>query len=141
MLAGADREKFLKLQALFDSANEGERLAALAAANRILERNKVTWRDLNGHSPVPVSPPQPPPPKAWSPAADAPTEERETLGKDAADRMYLVLQELLSHGLTPWELNFTNDMIAKIEQYEGRSFLSKKQLAVIERMFDQYLSK
>jgi hypothetical protein len=138
MLEGADREKFLKLQALFDSPVESERLAALSAANRLLERNNTTWRDLNGHSPVPVSPPPPP---AWSPAADAPAEERKHLGKEAADRMYLVLQELLAHKLTAWETKFTTDMIAKIEEYEGRSFLSSKQLAIIERMYDDYISK
>lgn len=45
-MSNDDFKKLRKLMALFDAAAEGERLAALAAANTLLARTKTYWRDL-----------------------------------------------------------------------------------------------
>lgn len=46
--ARLDRGRFGRVLALFDSATEGERHAALEAANRLLTAAGLRWRDLLG---------------------------------------------------------------------------------------------
>ncbi len=66
----ANLQQLYKFMALFDSQNEGERYAALAAANRFLQSRSLTWRDLVVANTAP-----PPPPRAEARPDYGPVEE------------------------------------------------------------------
>lgn len=44
-------------------------------------------------------------------------------------------------GLTDWEWSFLNDQVKRYEEYGDRTRFSDKQMAVIDRVYEEKLSK
>lgn len=127
-----DRLRLINLVALFDSPVEGERVNALSAANRLLERNKLRWRDINrsigGADPQPrqhtYSRPQP--------------HNRDEIGdKGAKDLMAWLASLVTREGgakVSAWEADFCNDIYDRLEESGGRTRITERQWEVIKRI-------
>lgn len=95
-----DRRRLAQVAALFTSPHDGERLAALAAADRILAAGGASWRDL----------------------IDAVGNERKSDHRFDADdgetveaehhRVVRTLQQRGGPYLTTWERNFLRGLLA-----------------------------
>ena len=106
-----DRRRLALVAARFESPHDGERIAALEAAGRLLAAAGVSWRELIDG------------------AAEARDDEGEPVG---APHHHQIVAELLAHAaalLTPWEHGFLRGL-------RGFTTLSEKQrasLAEIQR--------
>lgn len=128
-----DRLRLINLTSLFDSPVEGERLNALSAANRLLERNKLRWRDINrvlgGAEPPPrqraySQPPRPP--------------DRDEIGEKRAKELMAWLASLVTREggakVSAWEADFCNDIYDRLEESGGRTRITERQWEVIKRI-------
>jgi hypothetical protein len=92
-LSPTDRDRLAKMLALLDSPFDGERLAAVASATKLLERRGVRWCQILDHmcQPPPRPPQRQPRPVHWR----------------------LTCLRLLErvHDLKPWEANFVRDIV------------------------------
>ena len=107
-----DRRRLRLVVELFASPLDGERLAALEAAGRLLAAGKVSWRDLIDRAEKPTT-----------------TDDDEDLGEPIGPHK-VVAADLLrrfSGRLTPWERTFLGGLRAF-------SKLSAKQRGVLDNI-------
>lgn len=133
-----DRIRLKNLAALLDSPVEGERVNALSAINRLLDRHALKWRDINSDL---VSQPSSrerrhePPPRRNDPPPRS--DDRDGIGKPAADALMSWLASLVTREdrkITAWEADFCNDIYERLEENRGRTRISERQWEVINRI-------
>ena len=111
--ARLDRRRLALVVALFESPHDGERIAALEAAGRLLAAGRVSWRDLIDRAEKPTTT----------------DDDDEDLGEPIGPHK-VVAADLLrrfSGRLTPWERTFLRGLRAF-------SKLSAKQRGVLDNI-------
>jgi hypothetical protein len=91
-LLQADRDKLAKIMGMTTSSAEGEQLAALRQANKLLKERQMTWAEVLARAPATASPPPQPPPRQEHPKTAAPNRpgaserhSRQDTGKSRED--------------------------------------------------------
>ena len=90
-LPAAVREKLGKLVPLLSSSQDGERVGAVAAIERVLKSSGFDWHDLTGLITAPPAAAPPPP----SPRQPRPTDLEDNLGISMLDHELVSLVEAL----------------------------------------------
>jgi hypothetical protein len=89
-LPTAVREKLGKLVPLLSSNQDGERVGAVAAIERVLKSNGFDWHDLTGLITAPPAAASPPPPRQ-----PRPTNKEDDIGISMLDHELVSLVEAL----------------------------------------------
>ena len=121
-LSDKDRNKLLKLLAMFSSNHDGEVNNAARMAHELMKRNKLDWADLiatshetaHNHDSHARNPPPPSALPQWIKNLLAMTDDSL---------------------LTDWEVQFILGMRDKVQDYGARARFSDKQRAVLARIY------
>ena len=117
-----DRRRLVLVIRLLDSPHDGEKLAAIAAAKRLLDVAGMSWADLVEPEPEPIR--RSPPPRH---GADFDPGDMEQTLYEILDRDTALLERGIAC-LTQWERDFTESML------ERWSAPSPKQSAILDRI-------
>jgi hypothetical protein len=110
------RDKLAKLLPMLSSDRDGERIAAVAAIDRVLKSQKLDWHDLAAHTAQPVErQPQPQPQKGGRPGMDS-------------DDLVGLIEDIRASGVAfnTRSEGFLNSLLGRARDYE-EVFLSEKQ--------------
>ena len=128
-LSPAVREKLGKLMPLRSSNQDGERVGAVAAIERVLKSNGFDWHDLTGLiTAPPAGAPAPPPPRQ-----PRPTNTEDDIGMSMLDHELIGLVEALraARRFTARSEEFLDSMLERARRFD-MVHLSPKQKRWLE---------
>lgn len=113
MVERLDRRRLALVTDRFRSPYDGERLAALEAAYRLLESSGTTWRDIIEAPAEPTKPTKRKAPKGRRGEGATHSSDHAKAGQAGADHAKLARSLLDRHAdlLTPWEVSFLNGIM------------------------------